>query len=116
MLHSPTMPRCRIVLIAIAAEHLVLVVVERLRRRDHDGLARVDAHRVEVLHVADGDAVVAEVAHHLVLDLLPALEVLLDEHLGDAAVEGASGGLVELRLGGDDAAALAAEREARRGA
>ena len=41
----------------------------------------MDSHRVEVLHVADGDAGVAEVAHDLVLDLLPAREVLLDQHL-----------------------------------
>ena len=30
------------------------------------------SHRVEVLHVADGDAVICTVAHHLVLDLFPA--------------------------------------------
>ena len=95
-----------------AAEQLVLLVVERLRRRDDDGLARVDAHRVEVLHVADGDAVVAAVADDLVLDLLPAAQVLLDEHLRHAAGEGAAEGGVELGLGLDDAAALAAEREA----
>ena len=66
------MPRWRIVLIATVAQQLVLLVVERLRRRHDDRLARVDAHRVEVLHVADGDAVVARVAHDLVLDLFPA--------------------------------------------
>ena len=72
------------------AEQLVLLVVERLARGHDDGLARVDAHRVEVLHVADGDAVVAPVAHHLVLDLLPAAQALLDQHLGHAAGEGAA--------------------------
>ena len=41
----------------------------------------MDAERVEVLHVADGDAVVKPVAHHLVFYLLPSLEALLDEHL-----------------------------------
>jgi hypothetical protein len=46
-----------------------------------DRLAGVDAHGVEVLHVTDGDGVALAVAHHLVLDLLPALHGLLDEDL-----------------------------------
>jgi len=57
------------------------MVGEGLRRSDHDTLAGMDAERVEVLHVADRDAVVETVAHHLVLYLLPALERLLDQYL-----------------------------------
>ena len=98
------------------AEQLVLLVVEGLRRRDDDGLARVDAHRVEVLHVADGDAVVAAVADDLVLDLLPAAQVFLDQHLANAAVKARLQRRLELALGLDDAAALAAEGESRRAA
>ena len=49
----------------------VLAVGQRLRWRDDDTVTRVDAQRVKVLHVAHGDAVVAAIAHHLVLDLLP---------------------------------------------
>jgi hypothetical protein len=41
----------------------------------------MDAHRVKVLHVADRDARVVAVAHHLVLDLLPAQERPFDQHL-----------------------------------
>ena len=41
----------------------------------------MDAERVEVLHVADGDTVVVLVAHHLVFDFLPAFQRLFDEHL-----------------------------------
>ena len=62
---------------------------QRLRRRDDDRLAGVDPQRIEVLHVADGDAVVARVAHDFVLDLLPAAQALLDQHLRHAAGEGA---------------------------
>lgn len=40
------------------AELVVLVVGQRLRRRDDHRLARVDAHRIEVLHIADDEAVV----------------------------------------------------------
>ena len=35
------------------SEHVVLPVVEGLTRRHDDRLARVDAQRVDVLHVAD---------------------------------------------------------------
>mmetsp|Transcript_33629 Transcript_33629/g.83769 ORF Transcript_33629/g.83769 Transcript_33629/m.83769 type:complete len:577 (-) Transcript_33629:2098-3828(-) len=56
------------------AQHVVLRVRERLRGCDYDGVSRVHAERVEVFHVAHGDAVVGRVAHHLVLHLLPPLE------------------------------------------
>ena len=42
-------------------------------------------HGVEVLHVADGDAVVCAVAHHLVLDLFPADQRPFDQHLPNRA-------------------------------
>jgi len=42
----------------------------------------VDAQRVKILHVAHRDAVVVGVANDLILDLLPALERLLDQDLG----------------------------------
>ena len=41
----------------------------------------MDAKRVKVLHVADGDAVIRRVPHHFVLNLLPAEKRLLDEQL-----------------------------------
>jgi hypothetical protein len=71
----------------------------------------VNAHRVDVLHVTDGDAVVAPVAHHFVLNLLPAAQILLDQHLGHAIGEAAAQRLVEVSLSLDDAAALAAKGE-----
>ncbi len=78
MLHSPTMPRWRIGLEGDLPEHVVFGVGQRLRRGDDDAFARMDPHGVEILHVADGDAVVILVADDLVLDLFPALEVFLD--------------------------------------
>src|SRR5262249_11001917 len=47
------------------AHHLILAVGECLRRGDGDGVARVYAHRVEILDGADDDAVVGQVAHDL---------------------------------------------------
>mmetsp|Transcript_53712 Transcript_53712/g.150040 ORF Transcript_53712/g.150040 Transcript_53712/m.150040 type:complete len:338 (-) Transcript_53712:1913-2926(-) len=59
----------------------VLRIRERLRGGDDDRVSRVDAHRVEILHVAHRDAVVVRVPHHLVLELLPALQTLVHDHL-----------------------------------
>ena len=60
---------------------VVFRVGQRLRGSNHDRFAGMDAQRVEVLHVADGDAVVITVAHHLVFYLLPAFQRLLHQHL-----------------------------------
>ena len=68
---------------------------QRLDRRDDDRVAGVDAERVDVLHRAHRDARVLGVAHHLVLDLLPADEALLDHHLADRA--GAQAGRIRSR-------------------
>ena len=74
----------------------------------------MDAHRVEVLDRADDDGVPACVAHHLELVLLPALEVLLDEHLVDRARGEAAGDRDTQLLGRPgDAAAGAAKCEGR---
>ena len=67
------------------AKLLVDRIGERLLGRDRPRVAGVDAHRVEVLDRADDDGVAARVAHHLELVLLPAHQVLLDQHLADGA-------------------------------
>ena len=52
------------------------------------------------------------VAHHLVLDLLPALEVLLDQHLADGTGgEARLGDAGQLGAGSGDAASGSAESE-----
>ena len=63
------------------AHHLVLAVGERHRRRHGDRVAGVHAHRIEVLDRADDHDVVVAVAHHLELELLPADDAPLDQHL-----------------------------------
>ena len=65
------------------AQLLVGLVGERHLRRDRDGVAGVDAHRVEVLDRADDHDVVGAVADDLELELVPAAQRLLDEHLAD---------------------------------
>ena len=62
------------------AHRLVLVIRERLLRRDGDRVAGVHAHRIEVLDRADDDDVVRLVAHHLELELFPAADRLLDQN------------------------------------
>ena len=56
------------------AQIIVILVRKRLRRGDHDALAGMYAQRVEVLHVADSDAIVVFVSDHLIFNLLPALQ------------------------------------------
>ena len=87
---------------------MVFAVGECLRRCDDDTLAGVDAEGVEVLHVADGDAVVVGVADDFVLDLFPAFEALLDEDLVGVA-ERVLGSLYELLAVLAEARAHAAE-------
>lgn len=68
-------------------------------------------HRVEVFHIADGDAVALGIAHHLVFNFLPARDTALNEHLphagkADAVVRDLAQFLFIIR----DAAAGAAKR------
>ena len=53
---------------------MILTVCKCLRRSHHDTFAGMYPQRVEVLHVTDGYTVVEPVAHHLIFNLLPALE------------------------------------------
>ena len=103
-------------MIARAALRKPLVdgVGQGLDRRDDDRVAGVDAERIDVLHRADGDARVVGVAHHLVLDLLPADEAVLDHDLADrAGPEPGPDPLAIGRLGLDDPATGPAEGERR---
>ena len=82
------------------AHPLIFLVGQRLRGRDGDRVARVNAHRVEILDRADDHDVVVLVAHHLHLVLFPADDRFLDEHLVDGRlVEAAAHQLVELAVG-----------------
>ena len=94
------------------AHQLVFLVRQRLRGRDGDRVARVHAHRIEVLDGADDDAVVRLVADHFHLEFLPADHRFLEQHFaGRGRVEPARDDLLELLAVVGDAAAAAAERE-----
>ena len=71
---------------ARTAEHLILMICERLGRCHDDAVTGMHTNRIEILHIADGDTVVIAIAHDLVLDFLPAGHTALDEHLADHAV------------------------------
>src|SRR5205809_3504048 len=93
---------------------LVRLVGERHLRRDRDRIARVNAHRVEVLDRADDDDVVAAVANHLELELVPAQQGLLDQYLPHRTLgEGPLEESFELGPGPCGAAAVATEGEGR---
>ena len=64
-------------------QHLELLVRQGLGGGHHNGVAGVDAHRVQILHGAHGNHIAHAVPHGLELDLLPAEDGLLHQHLGD---------------------------------
>src|SRR5207248_5794752 len=94
------------------AQLLVGLIRKCHLRRDGDGVAGVDAHRVEVLDRADDDDVVAAVADHLELELVPAQKALLDEDLAYGTLAQRSlEERLKLRPGSRGTSAMAAERE-----
>ncbi len=96
------------------AQSLMDRIGQGLDRGHHDRVAGVHAQRIDVLHRAHRDARVIRVAHDLVLDLLPADQALLDHDLADGArTQPAPDTLAVRRLGADDAATRAAQRERR---
>ena len=95
-------------------EHLVFLVGEGHDGSHHDGVARMYANGVDILHTADGDGVIGRVTHNLELDLLVALDGLLDQNLmygGELERVGAD--LDQLLLVVGKATACAAEGECR---
>ena len=64
------------------AQFMVFAVGQCLRRSDHDTFAGMDAQRVEVLHIADRDAIVETVAHHFIFHFFPPFQALFHQYLG----------------------------------
>jgi hypothetical protein len=74
----------------------------------------VHAHGVDVLDRADDHDVVVAVAHDLELELAPAEDRLVEQHLADGRCgQAALDDALVVLLGSGDAAAAAAERERR---
>ncbi len=93
---------------------LILLVGQRQGRRDRDAIARVHAHRVDVLDRADHDEVVRRVPHHFQLELFPSDDRLLEQNFVDGTeAETAIGHLAELFHVVGDATSHAAECERR---
>ena len=93
-------------------QEMEFVVGQGLRGSHYDALARMDAQRVEILHVADGDAVVVAVAYDLVFNLFPAPERFLHQHLRREG-EGLPGRRLELGRIVAEAGAQSAQRISR---
>ena len=94
------------------AHDLIFLVGQRQRRRHRDGIAGMDAHRIDILDRADDDAIVRLVADHLHLEFFPAEHAFFDQHfIGRRGVDAALDDLDEFALVIGDAAAGAAHRE-----
>src|SRR6185437_16806944 len=96
------------------AHHLILTIGKRHRWRDCYRVARVHAHRIDILDGAHDDHVVGRIAHHFQLEFLPADETALHEHLAHRRkIEPALHDLLELIAVVGDSASAAAEGERR---
>ena len=67
----------------MVAQSLIFPIRQRLGRSHGDGVARVDAHRIQILDAADNHDVVRLIAHHLEFKFLPPEQRLFDQDLGD---------------------------------
>ena len=65
------------------AHDLIFLVGQRQGRGDGDAVAGMDAHRIDVFDGADDDGIVGPVADHLHLELFPAKQAFVDQHLCD---------------------------------
>ena len=89
---------------------MVLFIGEGLAGGDDDAVSGMGAHRVEVFHIADGNAVVGAVPDDFVFHFFPADQGTLQQHLGDGAGgQAALHDVLEFGPGVGDAAAGAAE-------
>ena len=94
-----------------ASEHLIFLVAQGLGGCHHDAVPGVHAHRIDVFHIADCDAVSRTVAHHLILDLLPAGDAALHQHLSHTGkAQAVCQNLLQLHLVMGDTAAASAQR------
>ena len=62
-------------------EHMIFLVGQGLRGAHDNGVTGVDAHRIQILHVADGDGGVVGIAHDLIFDFFEALDALFHKNL-----------------------------------
>ena len=60
---------------------MIFFVGQGLRGADHNGVTGMDAHRVQILHIADGDGGIIGIPHHLIFDFFVALDGLLYQYL-----------------------------------
>ena len=95
------------------AHDLIFLVGQRQRRRDGDGVAGVDAHRIDILDRADDDGIVVAITHDFHLIFLPAEERFLDQDFGGRrSIQPAADDVHELVAIIGDTAAGAAHGEA----
>ena len=64
-------------------KHLIFPVGQGLGRAHHNGVAGVDAHRIQIFHITNGDGGIIAVPHHFVFDFLVATDALFNEYLMD---------------------------------
>ena len=64
-----------------STEHLILFISKGLGRSYYNTVTGMDADRVNIFHVADGNYIACAVTHYLVLDLFPSCNAALYQNL-----------------------------------
>ena len=62
---------------------MILFVGQGLGGTDHNAVAGMNAHRINIFHVTDGDGGIVGIPHHLVFDFFEALDGFFHQHLMD---------------------------------
>ena len=76
---------------------MIFNIAKGLARRNHNAVPGMNAHGIEVFHVADRDAIAFAISHHLVLHFLPAQQAALHHQLAPhAELESLAAGFPEL--------------------
>ena len=96
------------------AQHMMLLIGQRLARRDDDAVTGVDTDRIDIFHITNNDAVVIAVAHDFIFQFFPAGDRAFHQNLVNRTQhQTALTDFAHFRFVVHDAAAGAAQRERR---
>src|SRR3989338_5213863 len=91
-------------------QQMVVLVIERLAGGDHDGFSCMVTKRIDVFHIADGDAIVCGIPDNFILNFLPTGEVFLNED-GGGFCEGEREEIMQSSMGNCPPTSFPAERK-----
>ena len=79
------MPNARTMVMDTSRSICYLVIRQRQTGRHDNAVAGVHSDRIDILHAADGQAMIRPVPNHFKLDLFPTADALFNEALANGA-------------------------------